>query len=169
MGLTMGRARGWTNGIPLIDRLLRKLVVDQHTNCWEWQGGKNNIGYGMIRDGQQMRTTHRVSYEEHNNTPIPAGLVVMHSCDNKLCCNPQHLSVGTMKDNMHDMIKKNRHKPFGGVLAQRGMTGKKQPRTTCSHCKQSMPNNSYARYHGDKCRLNPSINTLCTINQQISP
>lgn len=155
MGLRMGRSKGWTNGIPLMDRLLRNLVVDQHTNCWEWQGGKNNIGYGMIRDGKQMRTTHRVSYEEHSNTVIPIGLVVMHSCDNKSCCNPNHLSVGTMKDNMHDMIKKNRHKPFGGVLAQRGMTGKKQPRTTCSHCKLSMPNNSYARYHGDKCKLKP--------------
>jgi len=152
MGLKMGRARGWTNGVPLIDRLLRNIVIDQHTNCWEWQGGKNNVGYGMIRDGKQMRTTHRVSYEEHNNAVIPAGLVVMHSCDNKCCCNPSHLSLGTMKDNMHDMINKNRHRPFGGNIAQRGMTGKKQPTTFCIHCKQTMPNNIYARFHGDKCK-----------------
>ena len=163
MGLRMGRARGWTNGIPLIDRLLRNLVVDQHTNCWEWQGGKNNIGYGLIRDEKRMRTTHRVSYEEHNNTVIPDGLVVMHSCDNKSCCNPAHLSLGTMKDNMHDMIRKNRHKPFGGNLAQRGMTGKKQPTTQCKHCNRIMPNNSYARFHGDKCKSKkPQINTLST-------
>ena len=152
----------------LLDRLLNKIVINEVTGCWEFQGGKNNIGYGMIRDDKKMRTTHRVSYEEHIG-PIPYGLVVMHSCDNPICCNPNHLSVGTMKDNMHDMIKKNRHKPFGGTLAQRGMSGKKQPQTVCIHCTRQIPNNTYARFHGDKCKLKPSINTLCTINQQISP
>lgn len=169
MGLKMGRARGWTNGIPLLDRLLRNIIINDVTDCWEWQGGKNNIGYGLIRDDKKMRTTHRVSYEEHNNTIIPAGLVVMHSCDNPSCCNPQHLSLGTMKDNIQDMIQKNRHKPFGGVLATRGMSGKKQPRTTCIYCNRSIANNTYARYHGNNCKKKQSINTLCTINQQISP
>jgi len=151
---------------PLIDRLLRKVIINQVTNCWEFQGAKNNIGYGMIRDGKKMRTTHRVSYEEHNSK-IPAGLCVMHSCDNPICCNPQHLSLGTHKQNTQDMMNKNRHKPWGGKSY--GMLGKKQPRTTCPHCNKNEANNLYARYHGDKCKLKPSINTLCTINQQISP
>lgn len=150
----------------LLDRLLNKIVINEVTDCWEFQGGKNNIGYGMIRDDKKMRTTHRVSYEEHIG-PIPIGLVVMHSCDNPICCNPNHLSVGTHQQNTDDMIKKNRHNPWGG--ASYGMTGKKQPRTTCIHCKRQIPNNTYARFHGDKCKLKQSINTLCTINQQISP
>lgn len=145
----MGRHKG---DLSLLERLLDKVVVDEVTDCWIFTGGKNNIGYGMIRDENKMRTTHRVSYEEHNNTVIPQGLVVMHSCDNKCCCNPAHLSLGTMKDNMHDMIAKNRHRPFGGNLAQRGMTGKKQPTTPCKHCNRVMPNNSYARFHGDNCK-----------------
>ena len=152
---------------PLIDRLLNKIVINQVTDCWEFQGGKNNIGYGMIRDGKKMRTTHRVSYEEHSQTKIPAGLVVMHSCDNKCCVNPAHLSVGTHKDTSQDMISKNRHNPWGGCSY--GMLGKKQPRTTCPHCNKNEANNVYARYHGDNCKLKPSINTSCTINQTISP
>jgi len=159
----MGRYAGDSG--TLLERLLNKIVINQTTDCWEFQGGKNNIGYGMIRDNKKMRTTHRVSYEEHIG-PIPYGLVVMHSCDNPICCNPNHLSVGTMKDNINDMINKGRHKLWGRLS---GMTGKKQPSTICPHCNRSIPNNSYARFHGDKCKLKPSINTLCTINQQISP
>ena len=150
---------------PLIDRLLNKIVIDQVTDCWEFQGAKNNIGYGMMRDGKKMRTTHRVSYEEHTQTKIPYGLVVMHSCDNKCCVNPAHLSIGTHKDNSQDMIRKGRQNITGSY----GMRGKKQPRTTCPHCNKNEANNLYARYHGDKCKLYQSINTLCTINQQISP
>jgi hypothetical protein len=152
------------SGVSLLDRLLSRIVINDVTDCWEYQGGKNNIGYGMIRDENKMRTTHRVSYEEHKG-PIPYGLCVMHSCDNPICCNPNHLSVGTHQQNSDDMVSKGRHNISGSF----GMTGKKQPRTTCIHCNQSMPNNTYARFHGDNCKLKQSINTLCTINQQISP
>jgi hypothetical protein len=160
-------ARYIGDDLPLIVRLLNKIIIDQVTDCWEFQGAKNNIGYGMMRDGKKMRTTHRVSYEEHSQTKIPAGLVVMHSCDNKCCVNPAHLSVGTHKDNSQDMISKNRHNPWGGCSY--GMLGKKQPRTTCPHCNKNEANNVYARYHGDNCKLKPSINTSCAIHQKISP
>jgi hypothetical protein len=135
--------------ISLLNRLLNKLVVNTNTDCWEWNGGKNNIGYGLIRDGAKMRTIHRVSYEEHNNTKIPAGMVVMHHCDNKCCGNPKHLSLGTHKDNSQDMIQKGRH-----VSSKKfTMLGKKQPRTTCIYCNRSISNNVYAVHHGEKCKL----------------
>jgi hypothetical protein len=133
----------------LLERLLDKVIIDSVTDCWNFTGGKNNIGYGMIRDDKKMRTAHRVSYEEHKG-PIPIGLCVMHSCDNTLCCNPQHLSLGTHKDNTRDMMNKNRHRPWGGVTY--GMAGKKQPTTLCVHCNRTMPNNSYARFHGNNCK-----------------
>jgi hypothetical protein len=136
------------SGYTLLERLLNKVIVNDVTDCWEWQGGKNNIGYGMMRDENRMRTIHRVSYEEHSQTKIPAGMSVMHSCDNPLCANPAHLSVGTHQQNMKDMFTKGRAKVFGGT----GMRGKKQPRTICPHCNTSIANNSYARYHGDKCK-----------------
>jgi hypothetical protein len=98
-----------------------------------------------------MRTVHRVSYEEHSQTKIPIGLVVMHSCDNKICCNPAHLSVGTHKDNSQDMIQKGRY----NLNSSYGMTGKKQPRRICPHCNRSIAVNVYAKFHGDKCKLKP--------------
>ena len=133
----------------LLERLLEKIIVNDVTDCWEFNGGKNNLGYGMIRDDKKMRTAHRVSYEEHTNTKIPNHLVVMHSCDNPSCCNPQHLSLGTRSDNTQDMMKKGRGLPFGGV----GMRGKKMPKWLCLHCNRMIAKNVYYRYHENNCKL----------------
>jgi hypothetical protein len=145
----LGRPKGTKS---LLERLLDRVVINEVTDCWEYQGGKNNIGYGMIRDEKKMRTTHRVSYEEHVGK-IPPRMCVCHTCDNPICCNPNHLWLGTLKQNSHDMYKKGRGKPFGSYLGSGdGMRGKKQPTTLCVHCNRLMPNNSYARFHGEKCR-----------------
>ena len=142
----LGRPKGTKT---LLERLLEKVIINKKTDCWEYQGGKNNIGYGMIRDELKMRTTHRVSYEEHKGS-IPKGMCVCHTCDNPICCNPDHLWLGTMKQNMRDMHNKGRAKPFGGKTG--GMTGKKMPTTFCVHCQRDMPNTAYSRRHGEKCR-----------------
>ena len=142
----MGRRYG--DAGTLIERLLDKIIVNKTTNCWEFTGGKNNLGYGMIRDEKKMRTAHRVSYEEHNQAKIPKHLVVMHQCDNPCCVNPQHLSLGTRSDNTRDMINKGRGKPWGGL----GMTGRKQPTTNCPHCSRDIANNLYSRHHGNNCK-----------------
>ena len=140
------------SGYTLLQRLLNNVIVKDVTDCWEWQGGKQNIGYGMIRDDNKMRTTHRVSYEEHKG-PIPKGLCVMHSCDNPICCNPDHLSLGTHKQNTQDMMSKGRAKPFGmHKTGVGGMKGKKMPTTLCVHCQRDIPNNIYAKCHGVKCK-----------------
>ena len=146
----MGRRLGDSG--TLLERLLEKVIVDSVTDCWNFTGGKNNIGYGMIRDGKKMRTAHRVSYEEHNGK-IPHGMCVCHTCDNTLCCNPNHLWLGTMKQNMQDMLSKGRAKPFGmHKTGVGGMKGKIMPRTTCVHCNRSISNPAYARSHGNNCR-----------------
>jgi hypothetical protein len=149
----MGRRSGDCG--TLLERLLDKIIVNQVTDCWEWQAGKNNLGYGMIRDEKRMRTAHRVSYEEHNQTVIPHNLVVMHHCDNPKCVNPLHLSLGTRKDNTRDMLQKGRGKPWGGV----GMTGKRQPRTDCDLCGRSISNNAMKR-HKNSCLQKNRINTV---------
>jgi hypothetical protein len=130
----------------LLTRLLGKIKIDEHTDCWEWQGGKNNVGYGMIRHGDKMRTAHRVSYEEHTQTTILPDMCVMHSCDNPCCVNPQHLSLGTHKDNSQDMVKKGR--------ANYGLThrlGIKHRLSTCTVCGIEKPVNTIGRYHNNKC------------------
>jgi hypothetical protein len=59
------------------------------------------------RNSRLPLRSHRFAYElEHG--PIPDGLFVLHRCDNRKCCNPKHLFIGTQADNMHDMDAKGR-------------------------------------------------------------
>lgn len=90
---------------PPFKRLYENYTV--RGDCWVWDGNKTNSGYGIIKAFGKMVTCHRLSYELYNGK-IPDGIEIMHSCDNPICINPDHLSTGTHKDNMRDMIKKNR-------------------------------------------------------------
>lgn len=75
--------------------------------CWYWIGTGQNEGYGVVYKDQKPKLAHRMSFELYKHA-IPSGMIVMHSCDNRKCVNPDHLSLGTNKDNMQDMIKKGR-------------------------------------------------------------
>jgi hypothetical protein len=137
----------------VLERLLKHTLVNADTACWEWQASVNNVGYGMMRDATKMRSTHRISYEEHIG-PIPKGMCVCHKCDNTRCVNPDHLWLGTMRDNINDMIKKGRDS-FGH------RKGKPHRRIdVCPHCaKRDIAVNIYSRAHGDKCKsFKQSIN-----------
>lgn len=84
--------------------------VDKTGDCWEWTGGKARNGYGSFNcDDGKSRCAHRLAWEKVFGS-IPNGLHVLHRCDNPPCCNPAHLFLGTPKDNMHDCIKKGRHR-----------------------------------------------------------
>ena len=145
----MARKKG--SGTPIDIRLMNKIKVNEITDCWEWQGGTNNIGYGMIRDVHGMRTTHRVSYEIYKGM-IPHNMLVLHNCDNPKCCNPNHLRLGTHKDNTHDMIRRGRTNFFGV-----------QDLKPCRVCGAMASPAMLARWHNDKCKHVPnSINTTST-------
>lgn len=78
------------------------------SGCWEWQRACLPNGYGQISIGNQRQAyAHRVSYFVFNG-PISEGLLVRHKCDNPCCVNPEHLEVGTQKDNMQDCKKRGR-------------------------------------------------------------
>lgn len=108
------------NHAPLVDRFWRMVQISD--GCWNWIGGKRPNGYGQISEGgkgSRSLSAHRVSYELHKG-PIPEGLVVMHSCDTRACVNPAHLSLGTQKDNVDDMIAKGRKRTVAPVGPENG-------------------------------------------------
>jgi len=79
--------------------------------CWLWSGSTDDFGYGKLssrrgRSGSPERA-HRVSFEKHYGE-IPERAFVCHKCDNPECTNPDHLFLGTQKDNMMDCAKKGR-------------------------------------------------------------
>jgi hypothetical protein len=80
--------------------------VDKSGECWEWTGRRLPHGYGRFDYGR-ITLAHRVAWTLENG-PIPAGLVVMHRCDNPPCVRPAHLRTGTMADNQRDMAHKGR-------------------------------------------------------------
>jgi hypothetical protein len=87
------------------ERLFRK--VDKTDYCWNWVGNKNSKGYGYLTYCKKTYRTHRLSWEIHHG-PIPGDLFVLHKCDNPSCVNPDHLFLGTHRDNMDDMVRKGR-------------------------------------------------------------
>lgn len=94
----------------LEERFWKKVSKGKKTECWEWIGNQSPAGYGRIQRGGKNSphlNAHRVSYELHNGK-IPDGYVVMHKCDNPSCVNPNHLSLGTPRQNTQDMIHKGR-------------------------------------------------------------
>lgn len=138
---------------PLDERIERLSVVDDVTGCWVWQGAKNKLGYSLMRDttNMRMRTGHRMSYEFYNNTIIPAGMCVCHTCDNPACVNPQHLWLGTRKQNTADMERKGRQMYWG----HKSMVGVPRPRKTCKYCGYTGADTDIGRNHNDKCKQKP--------------
>lgn len=98
----------------LVARFWRR-ASESESGCWEWsRGGKNHDGYGRLgwsyglvnRLGGE-RAAHRIAWILTHG-PIPPGKLVMHTCDNPPCINPDHLMLGTELTNMQDKIKKGR-------------------------------------------------------------
>lgn len=105
------RCRGKGSGGKKINKhwMLSKCRLNEATGCWEWGWYVANSGYGtsFIKNKAQI-ATHRLAYMLWKG-PIPDDLWVLHKCDNRLCCNPNHLFLGTHLDNVEDAKLKNRY------------------------------------------------------------
>ena len=91
------------------------------TDCWEWQGALTSTGYGNLGWHGRHVQAHRVAYFlTHGGIPLETGFrdgaakagkqFVLHKCDNRKCCNPDHLFLGSMRDNQLDAYRKKRRK-----------------------------------------------------------
>jgi hypothetical protein len=90
--------------------LMKKKLLSSHKivgDCWEWQGLLRKDGYGTVGFKRKTSLPHRLSYIVFKG-PIPDGMLILHSCDNRKCINPDHLRIGTYSDNLNDMWSKKR-------------------------------------------------------------
>lgn len=92
---------------PEGDRFWRNVRRADPSTCWEWTGSRMTRGYGQFWYLGAPAGAHRVAYTLSHG-PIPEGQHILHRCDNRLCCNPDHLSAGSHADNMQDAASKKR-------------------------------------------------------------
>lgn len=75
-------------------------------DCWNWLAGRDGNGYGCVSlNGKSAKTSRAAWFYTYGAMPT---LLVLHSCDNRICCNPNHLREGTAQDNMDDKVRRNR-------------------------------------------------------------
>jgi hypothetical protein len=125
-------------------------LVETDTGCWEYTGAMDSGGYGSIgiTTGQSDRT-HRVSWRLHYGE-IPAGMFVCHTCDNRPCCRPDHLFLGTVQDNNADRDAKGRNRPEVMLAV---IAAERRARTSCKRGHPYDEVNTYWNRDKRICRI----------------
>lgn len=96
--------------VPLADRFWAKVDRRGSGECWHWIASRRANGYGQFGvPGRPMQKAHRVAWFLVNGD-IPVGMCVCHRCDTPSCVNPNHLFLGTLRDNARDMVAKGRNR-----------------------------------------------------------
>lgn len=106
--------RGYVNGDgrrnasqPAV-RLIENIYVGGPDECWPWMGQVKRNGYGSIKVFRREVSPSRLMLEIKLERPLDSQEIAKHSCDNPVCCNPDHLAVGSAWENMHDAIDRGR-------------------------------------------------------------
>ena len=128
--------RFWRGGVPIrpksgakrvsmtpVDRFWSKVNKDGPTQphmttpCWVWTGAVlQQSGYGEVKWTGRIQRVHRVSWCLTGKI-LPVGALVLHHCDNRVCVRPEHLYIGTHKDNYSDMVTRGRWHALVGTAA----------------------------------------------------
>lgn len=130
---------------PLRERFEAKVLKGAYTTCWIWTGSAQKSGYGKISTGPSgiLKRANRVSFELYVGE-IPDGIFVCHKCDNPWCVNPDHLFLGTPKENTADAIAK-------GRMSTPKCGAANKAKTHCVHGHEFTPENTYIYSSGLRC------------------
>jgi hypothetical protein len=79
------------------DRIRKRIIIDSDTGCWIWTKAMNSKGYGSVRFMGRVVGAHRLVFELLIG-PVPSGMELHHKCENRLCCNPGHLSILSLSE-----------------------------------------------------------------------
>ena len=114
----LSRILGYQPNEKFFNRFWSKVCITAEDECWNWKAYIHEKGYGKFQiKPRRPAQAHRVAFSLVVG-PVEDSVLVCHSCDNRKCCNPKHLFLGTPQDNMNDMIEKGRakHPPLNGEL-----------------------------------------------------
>ncbi len=105
------------SGLSTRDRLLDSVEYDTNGGCWLWTGTLNADGYGRLNVERVIHPTHRLAWREFNGSIGDKN--VLHKCDVRACINPNHLFLGTQRDNVDDMLAKGRNRRGSALPASK--------------------------------------------------
>lgn len=91
-------------------KILNSIVIDEISGCWNWSKSIGWHGYGKFAMNGKHWRAHRLSYQVFKGVEIKPGNLILHSCDNPRCVNPDHLSEGSHQQNSDDAKSKGRLK-----------------------------------------------------------
>lgn len=88
-------------------KVFRRIDMGTPEECWEWEGAPDHDRPRVTIAGRRYYV-YRLVYELHTGMQVPKDMVIRHKCDNSMCCNPHHLEIGTVQDNIDDRTKRER-------------------------------------------------------------